>query len=226
MSPRVGSRPHSPSPTYPAAFGDADELGQVGLSCAPGGLRGAGGIARILLAPVQGPGEAWGGEEEEEEDGCTTPKSPHPGGDFGGGAHLAPAMPQWGRIRTWCWGLETGRSARPPALKPPPRRRRRKKRVPPPRCPRLGKGALGAAVSVPHPTHIISFFFGGGHQPCAHPCANTGHPRVGARPGVPPPCTSCWGPTASWCWKRGGDTHGDGVPRLGEGAGGARSLLG
>lgn len=50
-----------PCSTYPSALGDADELIQVGLVLSAGALRGHGAPASavtLLLAPVQGPGEA------------------------------------------------------------------------------------------------------------------------------------------------------------------------
>lgn len=54
-----------PGSTYPAALGDADEFIQVGLIPGARVLQGHGapnGAISLGLAPVQGPGEAWGGQ--------------------------------------------------------------------------------------------------------------------------------------------------------------------
>lgn len=45
--------------TYRAAFGDADELIQVGLSMGNRVMRGDRDVAGVRLATVQGPSDAW-----------------------------------------------------------------------------------------------------------------------------------------------------------------------
>lgn len=75
--------------------------------------------------------------------------------------------------------------------------------------------------------HTLFLFFLGGAPTLRTPLCKHGAPKGGSVPRCAPPVHVLLG---SHCLlvleKGGGGTHGDGVPRLGEGAGGARSLLG
>lgn len=56
-----------PSCTHRAAFGDADELIQVGLTMGDGVMRGDRDVTGVGLASVQGPSDAWEGRKRTRE---------------------------------------------------------------------------------------------------------------------------------------------------------------